>query len=160
MASKKLLLLTGVIATVGLTSIAAVNVASAHSNGNQSDTIVEKLSQKFNINKDEVKKVFEEQRQARSAEMQSKFVDNLSQAVKDGKITEDQKSKLIAKESEIRTVMQSLKGKTSEERKAAMETKKAETEKWLKENNIPDGLLPGPGAHGKPNAERNMSNKN
>lgn len=150
MAVKKLALLSGAIAIVGLSSIAVLNVASAANQTNKEDTLVSKISQKFNLNKSDVQKVFDEEHLAREAEMKANYESKLTQAVKDGKITEDQKTKLLAKEAELHTYMQSLNDKTREERKTAMDVKRTELEKWAKDNGISNDYLPGPmGGKGK-----------
>lgn len=158
---KKPLLIAGAIATIGAASTAA-GVQAATSNSTKQDSIVDKISQKFNLNKDDVQKVFDEDRAAHETERQAKLEEKLSQAVKDGKITEDQKSKIIAKIAEIKADMEThkdtMKDKTAEERKALMEQKRTEIEAWAEENNIPLEYLmvmhfkgggPGPGGHGE-----------
>lgn len=83
------------------------------------------------------------------------MADRLAQAVKDGKLTQDQADKITAKLKELKTQREaerdSMKDKTDEERKTAMEAKKTELEKWAKDNNIPLEYLRslgGPGGHG------------
>lgn len=53
--------------------------------------------------------------------MQKNLEANLAQLVKDGKITEDQKNKILNKTKELQT---------------QHEAKKTELEKWAKDNNI------------------------
>lgn len=155
MAIKKLALLSGAIAIVGLSSIAVINVASAATQGINNDTLVSKIAQKFNLNKADVQKVFDEEHAIREADKKAIYQDKLTQAVKDGKITEDQKAKLLAKDTELHTSMQSLKDKTRDEHKTAIEAKRAELEKWAKENGIPNEYLPGP-VKGKMGGGREM----
>ncbi len=74
----------------------------------------------------------------------------LDQAVKDGKITQEQEDKIIAKQKELKAERdankEAIKNKTEAERKAAMEAKKTELEKWAKDNNVPiEYLHPGGG---------------
>lgn len=101
-------------------TLAANNTWTDHFN-----TMIEKLSSKFNLNKDEVKTVFNEVRsqrqQERQKEMQAQFETRLNQAVKDGKITEEQKAKIIAKHQEL----QKERG-----------SKHDEMEAWAKKNGI------------------------
>lgn len=155
---KHKLVAAGAATTIGLASI--VGVASAQT---ESSSLVDKISQRFNIDKSEVQKVFDEDRTQRQAEHQQRFEARLTQAVKDGKLTEDQKSKLIAKQKELKAAMEAkresmkdqredMASKTETERQQLMEQRRAEMDKlkseieaWEKENNIPTGYL---GLHG------------
>jgi hypothetical protein len=80
-------------------------------------------------------------RDAKHAEMQAKAEERLVQAVTDGKITAAQKAAIIAKHAEMKAFRESLKDKTKEERKVAMEAKKAELDKWRTDNGIPEGVV-------------------
>ena len=161
---KKSLLVAGAVATIGVATAAAGVSAATSSTGGSGDSnssIVDKIATKFNLNKDDVQKVFDEDRSAHEAEHEAKSEEKLTQAVKDGKITEDQKIKIIAKLAEMKSGMEtmknSMKDKTSEERKTLMEQKHTDLEAWAKENNIPMEYLmvmhfkgggPGPGGPG------------
>ncbi len=156
---KKTALVAVAASAIGLLSIAGI--ASAAS---PSTSLVDKLAQKFNLDKTQVQKVFDEDRASHQAEHEASYEARLAQAVKDGKITEAQKTKILAKHKELQTEMeknragmeaehQSMETKTDAERKVAMEqhrtemdAKRAEIEAWEKANNIPSGyLMGGPG---------------
>jgi len=139
---QKSLLVAGTITAVGLGSLGAASVASAATSNTGSDSLIDKLATKFHLNKDEVKAVFEENRAAHKAEREQEMKDRLAQAVKDGKITQDQAEKITAKATEMKTFMESLKDKTPEERKSAMDAKRDELKKWAEDNNIPKGYFP------------------
>jgi hypothetical protein len=155
---KKPLLIAGAVATLGVASTAA-GVQAVTNTGSDQSGIVDKIAQKFNLNKDEVQKVFDEDRATHEAQHQSRMEERLSQAVKDGKLTEDQKTKILAKLTELKASMESerenFKNMTDEERKTHMEQKRTELETWAKENNIPTDYLHfighggGPGGPGK-----------
>lgn len=83
--------------------------------------IVEKLAEKFGLNKDDVKSVFDQERQDHINAMQTNFEDRLAKAVTDGVLTEDQKNALIEKFKE-----------KQEERQQHHE----EMQNWLSEQNI------------------------
>ncbi len=126
-----------------LTGVAAFGSIGAFAQTTQTDphtSIIQKLVTKFGLKEDEVKAVFDEERTERQKEMQTRMAEKLTQAVTDGKITEAQKQLIIAKQAELekqreanREAMQNL---TNEERKAKMQSHKAELEAWAKENNI------------------------
>lgn len=133
----------GAVAAVGLGSLGSVGLASAatSTNTNPQQSLIEKLSTKFKLNKDDVKKVFDEEHTAREAERTASVKTKLDAAVKAGTLTQAQEDKIIAKAAELQKTrqadMEALKDKTQAERKAAMEAKRAEIDKWISDNGIP-----------------------
>jgi hypothetical protein len=103
-------------------------------------SLVQKIADKFNLNKSDVQAVFDEHYQEQRAKMEAKFADRLDQLVNDGKITEAQKQLIIAKHKELeasrQSMFESMKDKTPEERKTAMEAERKALEDWAKQNNI------------------------
>jgi len=103
-------------------------------------SLVTKIAERFNLNKDEVKQVFDAELEEHHKEMQEKAADDLNKLVEDGKITEAQKQLIIDKRTELHTShmgkMANLQGSTREEIKAAMEKEKLELEQWAKVNGI------------------------
>lgn len=148
---KKQLLAVATVATIGIGAgvplVASADTSSTQSGGT---SIVDKIATKFNLNKSDVQKVFDEDRAAHQAEHEQKFKDRLAQLVKDGKISQAQADKIQAKHDEIKTYMESLKDKTPSERHAAMKTKMDELKQWAKDNGIDEQyLMPGhPGGRG------------
>lgn len=102
MSKLKNALLVGVsAATLGSTFFAATNFASAQSS--TGDTLIDKLVAKFNLNKDDVQAVFDEEKTERQAERKAEISDRLQDAVDDGDITSDQKTLIENKISELQT---------------------------------------------------------
>jgi hypothetical protein len=115
-------------------------------------TIIDRLVERFGLNKNDVQQVFDKERSDRQAEMQAKFVEQLDKLVSDGKITTEQKEAILAKKEEMQAAMQNnvgqrdpeeFKNLTQEERKAEAENRKAEMEtqqkaleQWSKDNGI------------------------
>ena len=156
---KQTLLVGGAIATVGLAGLGTLGVASAATQSSDpQSSIIDKLATTFKLNKDDVKKVFDEERTAREAEHKAAVAGNLKQLVTDGKLTQEQADKLTAKAQELQTAREadkdSLKDLTHDERKAAMEAKRDELKKWLSDNGIDEKyarfLMPGHHGHGGP----------
>lgn len=153
---KKPLLIAGAVAAIGSAGLAGSSLVSADSNTAGQDGLVDKIAQKFNLNKSDVKAVFDQDRADHQAKMQANVEKQLSQAVTDGKLTADQKDKILAKRKEMQASRDSdrdtMKNKTPAERKAAMEAKRTELEQWAKDNNIPTEYLRfvmgGPGGRG------------
>ncbi len=171
---KKSILIASAIGVVGLSAVGTSALANSTTDGN---TLVDKIAKQFNLNKDDVQKVFDQDKTERKAEMEARYEDKLTQAVKDGKLTEEQKSKILAKHKELAAKFEAkraankdkrdeLKDKTEaewqklmEERKAEMDKLKSELATWEKDNNIPSGYLMfggggmghgGPGGHHGP----------
>jgi hypothetical protein len=148
-------MLTTTVAVGGL-----VGVSSAATTADD-DSLASKIATKFNINKDEVQTLIkadrEEKHAERQAEHQKRFEERLSQLVKDGKITEEQKTKILeyhkTRQAALEAAKESFKDKTDEERKAAMDKQREADKKWAADNGIeeqylmPGGEGRGPGGH-------------
>ncbi len=161
MTINKPLLIAGVATTLAIASVAGASAANS-STTNPQDNLINKIAKKFNLKPADVKAVFEQDRSEHEAAMNQKVEDKLNQLVKDGKLTEQQKTAILAKRDEIKKDMQanrdSMKDKTPAERKALMDQKKSELDQWAKDNNIPTEYLHfvfghgpggrGPGGHG------------
>lgn len=81
---------------IGVFAITITTVQAA-TNG---QSLIEKLADRFNLNEDEVKTFFDEQRQERHQLIMQSKEERLNQAVADGVITEEQKQALINKFAE------------------------------------------------------------
>ncbi|HJQ08160.1 MAG TPA: hypothetical protein VJ836_01610 [Candidatus Saccharimonadales bacterium] len=144
---KKPLLIAGAATAVGLAGIVGMGVASAATDSASGiPTLAEKIATKFNLNKDEVQAVFDEEKVARHAEMQKHMEERLSQAVTDGKLTAEQKDKILAKLQELHANRESerasMQDMTAEERKKHMQSKHAELRQWAEDNGINEKYLP------------------
>jgi hypothetical protein len=72
--------------------------------------------------------------------------ENLSQAVLDGKITEEQKNALIAKREEMQANREDLSDLSREERQEKRKEHRDEMQEWAEENGIDMGeIMPGGG---------------
>jgi len=80
--------------------VAGVTAVKADEDTSGYPPIVQRLVEKFGLNEADVKAVFDEERSARQAEMQARHEERLNQAVSDGKITEEQKQAILAKQGE------------------------------------------------------------
>lgn len=126
---------------IGLTSVASVSAHQANG-GNRADSLASRIATKFNLNKDEVKTEIEaqhkENHQAMEAEMKQKREEHLQKLVDQSKITEEQKTAIIAKQDEIHTKMEELRnnGKTKRENKEAAKAIHEDFKTWAKSQNI------------------------
>jgi hypothetical protein len=131
-----MLAIAGITTLVGAGAFAGVASAQSTSGSNGDDSLVNKIAQRFNVNKDDVQKVFDENKSQHQAAHQQKMEERLDQAVKDGKITSAQKDAIIAKLQEMKTYMESIKDKPADEKRALMKAKMDELKQWAKDNGL------------------------
>lgn len=122
------------LVALALIVVAGAGISYALASGNhRSDAVITKLAEKFNLDKSEVEQVFEENRVERRQQKQAQQQEMLEQAVKDGKITEEQKKMLTEKREELRTEMQDL---SWDERREQRSKHRQEMQDWAEENGI------------------------
>lgn len=92
-----IVLALGVIASVGYFGRSYVMAGDTNP---MHDSLITKIAQKFNLKEADVEAVFESVRDERQEEMKANRQEKLSQAVKDGVITEAQKHTLLSKMEE------------------------------------------------------------
>lgn len=134
---------------------AGIGVTYAASNSNAGippmNNLVNAIAQKFNLNTSDVQQVFDQQREQMQAQHEQAYKDRLAQAVKDGKLTQEQSDKITAKMTELKAQRDADKSTfdslSPQERKAKMDEQIAALKQWQTDNNIPAGFLPfgGPG---------------
>ena len=145
MTFKKSLLALGAATTIGLAGFAGASTVSAATSGSDQVSLIEKISQKFSLNENEVQAVFDGHKDEIHAAHQAKIEARLDEAVDNGDLTEAQKEMLLAKLAELRAEREELQGSFEEmsrdERKAAMEQHRDELEQWAEVNDIPTEFL-------------------
>ena len=150
--NKKLILPIAALIIVSGLGYTATKV-SAQGNFDKYPSIITKLVEKFNLNEDEVKAVFDNQRQERETEMQTRRQEELDKLVTDGKITQEQKQLIIAKQEELKNQMQgnweNQKDLSKEDRQKLQQTRSEELKKWAQENGIDEQYLHFGGPEGK-----------
>lgn len=124
-----------ILLTWGTTSIFAHGWGGANS-----ETLIQRLVQKFGLKTADVQAVFDTVRSEQQTEMQQKMAERLDTLVSEGKITQAQKELIIAKHTELQKQREAdkdeLRDLTPEERRAKMEARRSELEAWAKENGI------------------------
>ena len=128
------------VATAALVATLGFGAVSAHDSA-VSGSLIDKLVSRFNLNKDDVQKVFDEAKEERKVEMQKSYEERLNQAVDVGDLTADQRDKILAKQKEMAEFHQSLESKSVSEAREAMKSKREELEKWVDDNDIPQRFL-------------------
>lgn len=128
----------------------ALSASAQTTNGD--DSLASKIASKFNLNKDEVQTVLNEHRTEMHAEFREKHLERLeerlTQAVQDGDLTEEQKTKILDYLKSQETNLENLEDKTKEERKAAFEAHREELKKWAEDNGIDEKYVLFGGGHG------------
>lgn len=136
------------------------NIYASEDDGNGlKNSLVEKIAQRFNLNKDEVQKVFDENREERKSQMEERFSRVLDEAVSNGDLTEAQKNLILAKREEMQKERESRMNKrkndgerpNKEDMKNIQQERKAEREaleKWATDNGIDLKYLMGLGRGG------------
>lgn len=126
---------------LGLTALLPISRAYAHGYGDMHETLVQRIAQKFGLQQSSVQAVFDDVRKERQAEMQKRLEDRLTQAVKDGKLTDAQKNLILAKHKEMQANREKNRDAwmkmSPEERRNERQKTRAELEAWAKANNIP-----------------------
>lgn len=136
-----------VITSFALLGVIAVSVNNVNASfyGLEKDTIVSTLSQKLGVSEDKVQKAFDEIHKDRRTEMETQYQNMLSQAVKDGKLSDAQKQLLIDKYKELLSQREdqdkALKTMTPQERRAKMQKRHDELKLWAQQNEIDPSYL-------------------
>lgn len=148
MNKKMMFVLAAIAIVIASSSVTAKAYAQAAPNGgDRMQSLVQKLASRFGLKTSDVQAVFDQDRTDRRAAMQANYEARLTRLVKDGKITEAQKTLILAKHQELaakrQSEMQAMQGKTAEERRALMQSRKTvreaertEIEAWAKANGI------------------------
>lgn len=156
--NKKSLMVAAAITTLGIGGAmgmqGVVNAATGTSSSDPMSSLVDKIADKFNLNKDDVQAVFDAQRTEMEAQRAQEVKDRIDQAVKDGKITQDQANKITAKLQEMRANRDAMKDKTAEERQRTRQEKRDDMKQWAQDNGISldalKDILGRPDGHGGP----------
>ncbi|MGB4759356.1 MAG: hypothetical protein WBP26_04865 [Candidatus Saccharimonadales bacterium] len=154
---KKSLVISAAVLGLGLTGLGTVGAVSAASNTSSTgeSSLVEKIANKFGLDKSKVQAVFDEDRDEHRAEMKEKRLEELKQAVTDGKLTQAQADHITSVQNEIETLMGDGSPKDmSTETRDAIKQKMDDLKTWAEEQNLDlkeIGGLGGPrGGHGGP----------
>ena len=170
--ARKTLLISSLVTTLAVASVVGLGAVKAEGTTG-SQNLADKIATKFNLKSADVQKVIDEDHTAHEAERKAEMKTKLDQAVKDGKITADQETKLIAKLDEMQAAHEKARTSNSTlsaaDRKAAIDKERTDFEAWLKANNIPTDIVPmmgkgmghgGMGRHGNMDKSTNSTSTN
>lgn len=136
-------LLTGV-ATV---AVLGANFASAQTSG---ETLVDRISSKFNLNKAEVQQVFDEVHDEKEAERTQDMSERLQEKVDAGTITAEQKTLIETKLKEQQEKMEAIRDEdlTEDARHEKMSALRDELRQWAEDNDLDFSLVMSRGGKG------------
>jgi hypothetical protein len=136
---KRTLAAGAAVAAIGLMTAGTVGLASAATStaDTGSNSIVEKLATKFNLNKEDVQAVFDEEHKAHKAEMQQRQQERLTQAVEDGKLTQEQADHITQVRKEIEALLGDARpNELGDEVHEQIKQKIEALHDWAKENDV------------------------
>ncbi len=151
---KKKLILPVIMATViGVSILGATPAHAQTADSSPFQSLIQKIVEKFGLKQADVEAVFEEHRNQMHEQMQERMSAKLDDAVKNGKITEEQKQLILKKHEEMKAEREknrdTWQNMTQEERKAEHEKRQAEMKTWAESNGIDLDLFFGfKGGHG------------
>lgn len=158
---RKSLLVAGGVLTLGVAGAGVGATASAltNTNNNKHASLVDALAKKFNVDKSEVQKVFDEDHATHESEMKTSRETALKKALTDKKITQEQYEHIEAAWKELDTARSSAGDPSSqtEQQRTEMRKKMDDLRTWMQQQNIsPEtlGMTHGFGRHhdgGRPN---------
>lgn len=123
-----------------LVGVGSYATTQAYAQSSTMPNLVQMIAQKFNLNQNDVQAVFDQAKQQQMANRQTKIDNRLTQAVKDGVITDAQKQLIVNKLQEIQTQRQNTKDQfknmTPQQRRDAMQRQIQDLQQWAKDNNI------------------------
>ncbi len=127
--NKKIALITIIMMTLLTVGIYGTSQVLADDLGTY-PPIVQRIADKFGLNISDVEEVFNQEMDERHLVLRQNIEDRLSQAVADGKLTEEQKQALLAKRDEMEA-----------EREANRLDRREEMQKWFSEQGIDPEVL-------------------
>ncbi len=141
---KKYLMAAGLVAASATAGLVGITAASAEtvpaSTLAPASSLVQAIATRFNLRAADVQSVVDSQRTQMQQQHQQAVDAEIAQLVKDGKLTQAQADKIIAKRTELQANRDSnraaMQSKTVAERQAAREARENELGTWLKDNGI------------------------
>jgi hypothetical protein len=147
--SKKLIV--PAVALGAVVSFVGADVVSAEETDQGPERMIERLAERFGLNQDEVKSFFESEREASQAKRQAALEERLSEAVSEGRLSEEQKQLILDKREELRAEREanreSYRDMDRDERREERKSRRDALQAWAEENGIDMRYLVG--RHGK-----------
>ncbi len=136
------------VGTLIITGVVGAQMAKAASDTTENfPPMVQKMVEKFNLNKDEVTTMLAENRTDRQTENKAAFEKTLTEAVTAGKITESQKAAILVKHDELQVKREALRDTNQANRegnRTEMQALRTEMQNFLKDQGVDESVLPTP----------------
>jgi gas vesicle protein len=135
-------LLVGAAVATSVAGVAGVGLASAdtlstNTSSSSSSSIVDKLADKFHLNKSDVQAVFDEDHAAHRTQMEADQKQRLADAVADGKLTQAQADHITSVMNDINTLMGDADPRSqSQTVHDQIKLKMDDLHQWAEDNNI------------------------
>ncbi|MBI2797950.1 hypothetical protein HYX70_01450 [Candidatus Saccharibacteria bacterium] len=117
---KKSAKVTAVAIAASVMLLAGAVPAMAANSSEHKPNLVDKIASAFHLNHDDVQSRVQDFRAEKQQDRRAKLEARLTQAVKDGNLSEAQKSAILQKVDELKSFADSLKDKSSQDRQAAI----------------------------------------
>jgi DNA-binding MarR family transcriptional regulator len=121
-------------AAVGLIGVTSATALAATTSNAPQNSLAQDIANKFHLNQSDVQAVIDQHKQAAQQNREAKYEDRLTQAVKDGKLTEAQKKAVLAEHNKLMDEIKS--SNNSADNRQTMQTVRKEAQDWAKQNNI------------------------
>ena len=132
---KKKILLPAIFA-IAILTVGILSSTSVSAQDSVYPPIIERIADKFNLNKDDVRSVFEEVHNERAAGRYAGFVERLDDLVAEGKLTGEQKQALMDKHDEMQKKMEELASLNRTERAGKLKEIRDEYKAWAESQGI------------------------
>jgi hypothetical protein len=146
--NKKIILCTVTVVAAGALTLGVASV-NAQTNTSPMSGLVAAIAQKFGLDQAKVQATVDDYKKSHKnemhANMQAHLEDRLSALVKNGKITEAQKTAIINELNTLKTKYPMTAGMTKQQRMQAMQNMQNEFKSWATSQGINTDLLPGLG---------------
>jgi hypothetical protein len=137
---KKQIILSALVLSVVGIAAAGVSTVAAQTTTARDSSLIQKIADKFKLNKTDVQTVFDQDRQEKQATKETQYQARLDQLVKDGKITKAQEKLILDKHKELeskrRSEFQNKQNLTADQRKAEMQQERTDLNTWATNNGI------------------------
>lgn len=125
---KTLIIPVAALAVSGALLYGSMTKVKATTTNNWKQNLVETLASKLGVSTDKVSSAMTDLREERRSEMQSRFEERLNELVTLGKITSEQKDKILAKKAELQ--------KEWEAKETERQAHREAMQKWASDNGI------------------------
>ncbi len=141
---KKQLMIAGMVSTIGLAGLAGASLVAAEGATDTTSSpmrgLVSAIAKKFNLQESDVQQVFDDQHSHMEQERETEIKNEITQLVKEGKLTQAQADALNTKRSELQRERDanrsSDQSSSHKDMKTRMEAERTELETWAESNSI------------------------